>query len=222
MLTIDEEESQDITVCLSIPGIETKAHQSVVAQNEVTLEHLTIHYASKHWIRVYSYGSSQGAVRNGGAGGYVQYPDGTTKSLSAPTGQLSTNYRSEQQAATQAMSHLIQQAISKSNIVFLIDYKLVLQSVQNESQDNSTRNFKHQFSIISRTNNAALQWIPAHCGITGKESADNLAKPSHSVTSRKKDSCKKEVQHSLENKARKYLSTWPHHTSKPTRANNDI
>ena len=124
-------------------------------QNALTLEHLSIHYPSEHWIHVYSHGSSQDAVCNGGAGVYIQYPDGTTKSLSAPTDQLSINF--EQQAATQAMSHLINQAISNTN-VFLIDCKSVLQSVQNESQDNATRNFKHQFSIISRTNNAALQW----------------------------------------------------------------
>ena len=90
--------------------------------------------------------------------------------------QLSTNYRYEQQAATQAMSHLIKQAISNTNIVFLIDCKSVLQSVQNESQDNATRNVKRQFIIISRTNNAVFQWISAHCGITGNQSADKLAK----------------------------------------------
>ena len=67
------------------------------------------------------------------------------------------------------MSHLINQAVSDTNIVFLIDCKSVLQSVQNESQGNATRHFKHQFSIISRTNKAA------HCGITGNESADKLA-----------------------------------------------
>ena len=44
--TIDEEENQDITVYLNIPDIETKAHQSVVAQKALTLEHLSIHYPS--------------------------------------------------------------------------------------------------------------------------------------------------------------------------------
>ena len=94
-------------------------------------------------------------------------------------GQLSTNHRSEQQAATQAMSHLIQQTNhSNTNIVFLIYCKSTLRSVQNEFQDNATRNVKHQFSIISRTNNAALQLIPAFCGITGNESSLQLI-PAH-------------------------------------------
>ena len=90
------------------------------------------------------------------------------------------------------MSHLIKQAISNTNMVFLIDCKSVLRSVQNVSQDNATSNFKHLFSIISRTNNAelqliptlrgitgnesALQLIPALCGITGNRSAEELAK----------------------------------------------
>ena len=169
--TTDEEENQNITVFLNIPGIETKAHQSVMAQKALILEHLSIHYLSDHWIYVYSDGSSQDAVCNGGAG-----VSRWNRSLSATTGQLSTYHKSEQQAATQAMSQLINQAVSNTNIVFLIDCKSVLESVQNESQDNATRHFKHQFSIISRTNKAAFQWIPAHCGITGNESADKQVK----------------------------------------------
>ena len=46
--TIDEEETQDITVCLNIPSIERKAHQSVMAQKALTLEHLSIHYPSEN------------------------------------------------------------------------------------------------------------------------------------------------------------------------------
>ena len=163
--TIDEEESQNITFYLNIPGIETKIHQSVVAQKALTLEN------PKYLLPIRALDSCllrQGAVRNGGVGVYTRYQDGTTKSLSAPTGQLSTNYRSEQQAATQAMSHLIKQAVSNTNIVFLIDCTSVLQSIQNESQDNVTRNLKHQFIIVCRTNNAALQWIPSQCGIGRK------------------------------------------------------
>ena len=161
--------------CLNIPGIKTKAHQLVVAQKAQTLEHLSIDYPSEHWIHVYSDGLSQGAVRNGVAGVYIQCSDGTTKSLPYPrvSCQQTTDLSNKQPPK---QSHLIKQAISNTNIVFLIDWKSVIQSVQNESQDNATRNFKHQFSIVSRTNNAALRWIPAHCGITGNESADKLAK----------------------------------------------
>ena len=47
------EENQDITVCLNIPGIEAKTNKSVVAKKTLTLEHLSIHYPSEHWIYVY-------------------------------------------------------------------------------------------------------------------------------------------------------------------------
>ena len=128
------------------------------------------------------------------------------------------------------MSHLIKQVISNTNVVFLIDCKSVLQSVQNESQDNAIRNVKHQFIIISRTNNAVFQWISAHCGITGNQSADKLAKQTSECQQHRHRLFHTEMKTPVKGKFNtagktKTESTYPsdpHHASKPTRTNNDI
>ncbi|XP_070176142.1 uncharacterized protein [Littorina saxatilis] len=42
--------------------------------------------------------------------------------------------------------------------------------------DQSLEELKHQISILARKSTVVLQWIPAHCGISGNEKADELAK----------------------------------------------
>lgn len=41
-------------------------------------------FQSDLWIRVYKDGSAQDAVKHGGSGVYVEYPDGTTEIICVP------------------------------------------------------------------------------------------------------------------------------------------
>ena len=57
-------------------------------------------------------------------------------------------------------------------VVFLSDALFVLQAYQNHKFPNLTKALQQ----VAATRRAVLQWIPAHCGISGNEHADILAK----------------------------------------------
>ena len=44
----------------------------------ITTRHIDLNCPSENWIRVYTDGSAEEAVSNGGAGVYIEWPDGTT------------------------------------------------------------------------------------------------------------------------------------------------
>ena len=57
-------------------------------------------------------------------------------------------------------------------VVFLSDALSVLQAYQNHKLPDLTKALQQ----VATTRRAVLQWIPAHCGISGNEQADILAK----------------------------------------------
>ena len=73
------------------------------------------------WTHVFTDGSAENAVRNGGSGAYIHRPDGTTSSLSIPAGDLSSNYRAEVHALKAATELLIEEDCNQQNIVLLSD-----------------------------------------------------------------------------------------------------
>ena len=54
----------------------------------LTLEYIQEHFPRDTWTRVYTDGSANKAVRNGGAGVYIQCPEGEEEQIPTPTGQL--------------------------------------------------------------------------------------------------------------------------------------
>ena len=47
------------------------------------------------WIKSYTDGSADQAVKNGGSGIYTTYPDKTPSSIAIPAGKRCTNYKAE-------------------------------------------------------------------------------------------------------------------------------
>ena len=56
---------------------------------------------------VWTDGSADGGVRNGGAGAYIEWPDGTTTELRSPAGRLCSSFRAELTALLSALQHLL-------------------------------------------------------------------------------------------------------------------
>ena len=95
---------------------------------------------------------------------------------------MSTNYRAEVQALTQATQHLNGMGQQGLNVVLLTDSLSALQALSAGQADASFRQLRENIGILSQHCNVALQWIPAHVGIPGNESADRLAREGSKMT----------------------------------------
>ena len=58
----------------AIPGMGPKSSQDTIIRRALALEHLDNNYPMSDWVHVYTDGSADDAVRNGGAGIYIRYP----------------------------------------------------------------------------------------------------------------------------------------------------
>ena len=94
------------------------------------MEHVNIQYPADSWTRVYTDGSADQAVKNGGAGVYISYPGGEEDKISLATGLLSTNFKAEALAIQKGADHVENSSHTTTNIVFLSDALSVLQAIQ--------------------------------------------------------------------------------------------
>ena len=140
-----------------------------MTKRALTLEMLDLRYPQSACIRTYTDGSATEAVRRGGAGIYIQHPYWWRQAEAIPTGLHWSNYKAE----TETLKHAarIIQTEENSLVVLLTDAKSVLEALtagklpQLQEEIQQIRGF-----------GGVLQWIPSHCGISGNEEADRLAK----------------------------------------------
>ncbi|KAK7469767.1 hypothetical protein BaRGS_00036194, partial [Batillaria attramentaria] len=110
------------------------------------------------------------------SGTYILQPKKPSVSLSAPCGALSSNYKAQASALSLAAGFFINQHETPQRIVFLTDSLSALQVLSEKDPDQSLKDLKHQLNTLSKKAAVVLQWIPAHRGISGNETADRLAK----------------------------------------------
>ena len=113
-----------------VPGVTSKGDQSDEMLKSLTLEMLASTYHPSTWTRVYTDGSADQAVRNGGSGVLICYQDGRKQSRSFPAGSIATNYRAETTALHEAAKILKQENQTHTNIVFLTDCRPIIQCLQ--------------------------------------------------------------------------------------------
>ena len=101
----------------SILGVHNKGEQSNIERKYHTMEHINTHFPQDRWTRVYTDGSAKNAVKNGGAGIYIKYPDGQDENISNATGVYSTNYKAEVLAIQMAATHVINSPHTSKNVV---------------------------------------------------------------------------------------------------------
>ena len=148
-----------------IPGLAAKGTQAPELQKALTLEMIQSRYPKSTWTHVFTDGSAENAVRNGGSGAYIRRSDGTTSSLSIPAGDLSSNYRAEVHALKAATELLIEEDCNQQNIVLLSDSLSALQSLTNRPTDFRTQQLHNSLLTLSDNNRVVLQWVPTHTGI---------------------------------------------------------
>ena len=159
----------------TIPGIEKKYFQSNAEKKSHAMEHIQKNYPQDTWTLVYTDGSAEEAVRNGGAGIYIRYPGGREEEISLATGLYSTNYKAEAVALRTGAAHIENSPNTSYNVVFLTDALSVLQALLT-ARDKNMNKLISALTSLCRAHSVVLQWIPSHCNILGNEAADALAK----------------------------------------------
>ena len=165
----------EITFISEVPGIAVKGNQSQEQLKALTLAMLDESYNRTQWTQVYTDGSADDAVRNGGSGIFIHFPDGRRAERAHPAGKLSSNYRAEVKAVLEAAKLLNNENPPPAKIVILTDCKSLTQSLQHPD-DQLSRDTVRELSKLQCEAPVVVQWIPAHCDIKGNETADKLAK----------------------------------------------
>ena len=160
----------------SIPGIARKDSMSLQDLETKTSDFINTNYPSELWIRVYTDGSAEEAVRNGGGGVLIEWLDGTKIENSIPTGRHSTNYKAEAAAMEEAVALLRTPKSYNKNIVLLSDPKSVLQALYNPRNREHSNLKASLLQLGLSAQQIVLQWLPGHCNIWGNTRADQLAK----------------------------------------------
>ena len=97
-----------------------KTPKVALRKKSLTQEYLQTHYPKGSWTRVYTDGSAENAVRNGGAEVYIQYPGGKEDKISLTTGLYSTNYKAEAEALKTVAAHIDVCTHASPNVVLLV------------------------------------------------------------------------------------------------------
>jgi ribonuclease HI len=161
----------------SITGIARKEDQVQTVQQVITLELVDREYPHENWIHAYTDGSAVDAIQNGGSGVYIRYPDGSSTSISKPTGKICTNIKAEATAINLAVEHLIHAAPSCKNIAILKDSLSTALALESKNTSNNSINIlKDSLLKLTQNSRVVIQLIPTHCGIPGNDKADLLAK----------------------------------------------
>ncbi|XP_076438275.1 uncharacterized protein LOC143277377 [Babylonia areolata] len=161
---------------LNISGVERKECHIAAELKSLTLEALSTKYPPNTWARAYTDGSAEEAVKNGGSGVHIRFPDGKTISRSVAIGTLSTNFHAEACALLLAAQTFSQEDTVPTNTVFLTDCKAILQSLQAPGGEQILTDIRQELNLLKQRTAVVLQWIPSHCGIGGNEETDRLSK----------------------------------------------
>ena len=181
----EEWDGDDLKIQLEVPDVTTKENHSKEELKCLTLEFLERKYPKETWTHVYTDGSADQAVKNGGAGVHIRFPDGERLTKSISTGRRCTNFKAEACALLEATTSLNQVQTEKlsTSTVFLTDCSSLLQSLQGTGSRNKIlKDIRDQLALLSPKTAPTLQWIPSHCGISGNEAADRLAKTGSDMT----------------------------------------
>ena len=107
------------------------AEQQIPTQQmALTLDMLEEEYLKADWTHIYTDGSAEDAVRNGGSGVFVGTATGQTVSYSNATGRKCSNFKAETSALQNAVAYIAE--MKPQHTVILTDSKAALQSLTSQ------------------------------------------------------------------------------------------
>ena len=163
--------TRSIDIRVTVPAV--TRDQDDTSKKLLTPSYIDDLYPQDTWIRIYTDGSATDAIQDGGAGSIIYLPDGDTIESATATGKHCTNYTAEVKALSQGAQAILDIVGNhKEDVVFLTDSKSVLDALACHGE----HELRVKLSKLIESRRVVLQWIPAHCGISGNEKADELAK----------------------------------------------
>ena len=205
-------EQDSVLYVTNVPGVTSKEGQLDCTLKSLTLEMLHESYDASQWTHVYTDGSADAAIKNGGSGFFIRYPDGLTQSRAIPAGRWSTNYRAELTALQEAAKFIHAKEHPPSHVVFLTDCRSIIQSLQTPVEQ-LEKETQHLLRELSQTAQVNVQWIPAHCGLAGNEEADRLAKSGSRLEQPSRPVSYREAKTLIKHQSRTH---WKQHHSHPS------
>ena len=118
----------DIQMFLSVPGITSKEQLPGELRN-LTLALIADRFPQTAWTHVYTDGSAEEGMENGGSGVYIRHSDGDTTSPSVPGGLQCSSYRAEILAISTAAEHLLESRKKTGNFAIFTDSFSTLQAL---------------------------------------------------------------------------------------------
>ncbi|GFS18323.1 reverse transcriptase [Elysia marginata] len=123
-------QQNQIEIVKDIDGVTSKKSMIKRELHCLTQNMLDKKYTSNYWIRAFTDGSASEAVRDGGGGVYIEWPDNSSSKISIPTGKYSTNYKAEAEALQEAAKVLVNsEATHHARVVLLTDAGSVLDAL---------------------------------------------------------------------------------------------
>ena len=166
-----QNKNRSIDIKATLPAV--TRDQDDTSKKLLTLSYIDDLYPQDTCIRIYTDGSTTYAIQDGGAGSIIYLPDEDTIESATATGKHCTHYATEVKALSQRAQAILDIVGNhKEDVVFLTDSKSVLDALACHGE----HELRVKLSKLFENRRVVLQWIPAHCGISGNEKADELVK----------------------------------------------
>ena len=165
----------DMQMFLSVPDITSKEQLPVELRN-LMLALIADRFPYTAWTHVYTDGSAEEGMKNGGSRVYIRYSDGDTTSLLVPGGLQCSNYQAELLAICTAAEHLLESRKKMGNIAIFTDSLSTLQALNSADPEQMIQGLHSSFAKLTAQSSVSLQWVPVHVGLIGNKKADRLAK----------------------------------------------
>ena len=146
----------DIQMFLSVPGIISKEQLPGELRN-LTLALTADRFPCNVWTHVYTNGSAEEVMKNGGSGVYIRYPDGNTTSLSVHGGLHCSNYRAELLAICTAAEHLLESGKQMGNIAIFTNSLSTLQALNSADPDQMIQGLHSSLAKLTALHSVSLQ-----------------------------------------------------------------
>ena len=139
------ERKHQIDILETINGIESKSSMSTAEIRKKAISIIHQHYPEQEWVKLYTDGSATDAVKNGGGGVFIEWPNGSTTLQAFPAGATYLNYKAEAEALSVALNLInLFRNTKMTKFALLSDAKSVLQApVFSQGQPTAGRSCKH-------------------------------------------------------------------------------